>query len=52
MYVNDDYFNKWMEKLFNKMSEIVKSINTFVNINEVFDKGDKILDKLLTIRLV
>jgi hypothetical protein len=44
MYVNDEYFNKWMEKLYGAIREMGKDLKSFVNTNDVFDKDDKLLD--------
>jgi transcriptional antiterminator len=44
MYVSDDYFNKWMEKLYGTMRELSKDLKSFVNTNDVFDRDDKLLD--------
>jgi hypothetical protein len=44
MFVNDNYFTEWMEKLSKKLSEIGKDLKSLVNTNEVFDNGEKPLD--------
>jgi hypothetical protein len=44
MYVNDNHFDGWMEKLSKKLSEIGKDLKAFVNTNQVFDKDEKLLD--------
>jgi len=44
MFVNDNHFNEWMERLFKKLNEIGKDLKSLTNTNEVFDKDDKLLD--------
>jgi hypothetical protein len=44
MYVNDDYFNKWMEKLYGRICDIFKVINASTGANEVFGENEKPLD--------
>jgi len=44
MYVNDNHFNEWMEKIFKKMTEMGKDLKLLVNTKDVFDKDDKPLD--------
>jgi hypothetical protein len=44
MFVNDNYFTEWMEKLSKKLSEISKDLKSLVNTNEVFVNGEKPLD--------
>ncbi|GHV00818.1 DNA-binding protein [Bacteroidia bacterium] len=44
MYVHDDFFTAWMEKLSKKLNEMGKDLKSLVNTNEVFDKDEKPLD--------
>jgi hypothetical protein len=44
MYVHDDYFATWMEKLSKKLNEMGKDLKSLINTNEVFDKDEKLLD--------
>ena len=44
MFVNDNYFNECMERLYRKLNEIGKDLKSLINTNEVFDKDDKLLD--------
>jgi hypothetical protein len=44
MFVNNDYFETWMERLSKKLSEIGKDFKSLVNTNDVFDKDEKLLD--------
>lgn len=38
MYINNDDFEKWMERLSKKLNDIGKDLKSLVNTNEVFDK--------------
>lgn len=44
MYINNDDFEKWMERLSKKLNDIGKDLKSLVNTNEVFDKDEKLLD--------
>jgi len=44
MYVSDNYFKEWMEKLCGKMDEIGKGLKSLVNTDDVFGKDEKLLD--------
>ena len=44
MYIDKDIFDKWMEKLSQKLNDIGKDLKSLINTNEVFDKDDKLLD--------
>ncbi|MDR3062391.1 MAG: helix-turn-helix domain-containing protein [Dysgonamonadaceae bacterium] len=44
MFVNDNHFIEWMEKLSKKLNEIGQDLKSLINTNEVFDKEDKLLD--------
>ena len=44
MFVNDNHFDSWMEKLSKKLSEIGKDLKSFTQTNSVFDRDDKLLD--------
>jgi hypothetical protein len=44
MFVNNDYFETWMERLSKKLSEIGKDLKSLVNTNDMFDKDEKLLD--------
>ena len=41
MYINNDDFEKWMERLSKKLNDIGKDLKSLVNTNEVFDKDEK-----------
>lgn len=44
MYIDNENFDKWMERLSKKLSDIGKDLKALVNTNEVFDKDEKLLD--------
>lgn len=44
MYINNEDFEKWMEKLSKKLTDIGKDLKSLVNTNEVFEKDEKLLD--------
>ena len=44
MYVNDNHFDGWMEKLTKAIGEIGKDLKLLVNTKDVFENDDKPLD--------
>lgn len=44
MYINNEDFEKWMEKLSKKLNEIGQDLKSLINTSEVFDDEEKILD--------
>jgi len=44
MFVNDKYFTEWMDKLFQKMTEMGKDLKLLINTKGVFENDDKPLD--------
>jgi hypothetical protein len=44
MFVNNNYFETWMEGQSKKLSEIGKDLKSLVNTSDVFDKDEKLLD--------
>ncbi len=44
MYINNDDFEKWMEKLSKKLTEIGQDLKSLINTNEVFEPDEKLLD--------
>jgi hypothetical protein len=44
MYVDNDDFQKWMEKLLHKLNELGKDIRLLINTDEVFGDEEKLLD--------
>ena len=44
MYINNEDFEKWMQKLSKKLSEIGQDLKSLINTKEVFDPDEKLLD--------
>ena len=44
MYIDNENFEKWMEKLSKKLTEIGKDLKSLINTDKVFDDNEKILD--------
>jgi len=44
MFINDNCFNEWMEKLLGKMTELCKNQKLLINTHSVFENDDKPLD--------
>lgn len=44
MYLDNNDFVTWMEKLSKKLNDIGQDLKSLINTNEVFSKDDKILD--------
>ena len=44
MYVDNENFDKWMERLSKKLSEIGQDLKSLINTDKVLDENDKILD--------
>lgn len=44
MYLNEDNFEKWMQKLSKKLSEIGQDLKSLINTDKVFDEDEKLLD--------
>lgn len=44
MYIDNENFDKWMEKLSKKLIEIGQDLKSFVNTNNVLDENEKLLD--------
>lgn len=44
MHIDEDSFEKWMERLSKKLNEIGKDLKALVNTDKVFDKDEKLLD--------
>jgi hypothetical protein len=44
MYINNDDFEKWMEKLSKKLNEIGQDLKSLINTSDVFEEDEKILD--------
>ena len=44
MYIDNENFEKWMEKLSKKLTEIGQDLKSLINTDNVLDENDKILD--------
>lgn len=44
MYINNEDFEKWMDKLSKKLNEIGADLKSLINTKEVFDEDEKLLD--------
>ncbi len=44
MYINNEDFETWMQKLSKKLSEIGQDLKSLINTKEVFDEDEKLLD--------
>lgn len=44
MYLDNEDFIQWMEKLSKKLTDISKDLKSMMNTNEVFTDDDKLLD--------
>ena len=44
MYLDNNDFVNWMEKLSKKLNDIGKDLKSLINTNEVFTNDDKLLD--------
>ena len=44
MYIDNENFDKWMERLSKKLSEIGQDLKLLINTDNVLDPNDKLLD--------
>ena len=44
MYINNEDFEKWMEKLSKKLHDIGADLKSLINTKEVFSEEEKLLD--------
>jgi hypothetical protein len=44
MYINNDDFETWMQKLSKKLTEIGQDLKSLINTKEVFEEDEKLLD--------
>jgi hypothetical protein len=44
MYINNEDFETWMQKLSKKLSDIGQDLKSLINTKEVFDEEEKLLD--------
>jgi len=44
MYINNEDFEKWMQKLSKKLSGIGQDLKSLINTKEVFEEDERLLD--------
>ena len=44
MYIDNENFDTWMEKLSKKLNEIGQNLQSLINTDTVLDENDKLLD--------
>ena len=44
MYIDNENFDKWMEKLSKKLTEIGQDLKSLINTGQVLDENEKLLD--------
>lgn len=44
MYINNEDFEKWMQKLSKKLNDMGQDLKSLINTKEVFDEDEKLLD--------
>ena len=44
MYIDNENFDKWMEKLSKKLTEIGQDLKSFINTDQVLDENERLLD--------
>ena len=44
MYIDNENFEKWMEKLSKKLTEIGQDLKSLINTDTVCDEDEKLLD--------
>ena len=44
MYIDNENFEKWMEKLSKKLTEIGQDLKSLINTYTVFDENERLLD--------
>lgn len=44
MYIDNENFERWMEKLSKKLTEIGQDLKSLINTDTVLDDNEKILD--------
>ena len=44
MYIENENFEKWMEKLSKKLTEIGQDLKSLINTDTVFDENERLLD--------
>ena len=49
MYIDNENFEKWMEKLSKKLTEIGQDLKSLINTDTVFDENESIFQNLATL---
>ena len=44
MYIDNENFNKWMEKLSKKLTEIGQDLKSLINTDQVLEENERLLD--------
>jgi len=44
MYVDNENFDKWMERLSKKLTEVGQDLKSLINTDKVMDENDRLLD--------
>ena len=44
MYIDNENFEKWMEKLSKKVTEIGQDLKSLISTDTVFDENERLLD--------
>ena len=44
MYIDNENFEKWMEKLSKKLTDIGQDLKSLINTDTVFDENERLLD--------
>ena len=44
MYVDNENFDKWMERLSKKLTEVGQDLKSIINTDKVMDENDRLLD--------
>ena len=44
MYVDNENFDKWMERLSKKLTEVGQDLKSLINTDKVMGENDKLLD--------
>ncbi len=44
MYIDNENFDKWMERLSKKLTEVGQDLKSLINTDKVLDENDRLLD--------
>ena len=44
MYIDNENFDKWMEKLSKKLTEIGQGLKSLINTDQVLEENERLLD--------